>query len=392
MEASIQLTRAEVKVGPVDCDVNIGGTGLSIIWVMVLCATAVVITRLYTQARVTKQFGLSDYLMLCAIIIIIVFACLISVQYHYGWGRHQSCITDIQELETQIKFNVTGQSFGIMGSTFARMSFIVFMLTLFGSKRWVWWSLWTMFVLQLVTNLGTVIVIYTQCKDPRALYDFTLPEDLCWPSYVQTYLGWAHTAFNGLCDVLLAVLPATMLWNLNMATRLKVGLAILLGMSAIALVGLVMKCVYLDALSYEGDYSYNTVPMFTWIIVEGTLVSVAASAPLLRSLVVHMSTRRLKTADTYQLPQYASRSGQTDSSGLSKLGSRVRTSVKGGVSMSNHRTVYPLDSDSDDGDPVQQRQGVAGATSETPEISRLRSGRIMVQQEYTVTREMKEEG
>lgn len=183
---------------------------------MVACAMLVVAARVYTQIRVTRQFGLSDYLMICSVIILTGFASLISVQYHFGWGRHQACtfpicifkfsteavlsgpgktklltrrcvgIDDLTELETQIKFNVAGQSFGIMGSTFARTSFIVFMIALFGSKKWVKWTLWSMFVAQFVTNLGTVIVIYAQCKDPRALYIFTLPEDLCWPAYVQT--------------------------------------------------------------------------------------------------------------------------------------------------------------------------------------------------------------
>lgn len=209
-----------------------GGTGLAIVWALVTLAICVVAARVYTQACVTKHFGLSDYLMLCSIAVITGFASLISVQYHFGWGRHQSCITDLQELKTQIKFNVTSQSFGIMGSTFGRLSFIVFMIALFGSKRWVWWTLWATFVAQVVTNLGTVVVIYTQCKDPRALYDFTMDESLCLPSYVQTYLGWAHTAFNGACDAFLAILPTAMVWNLHMSTRLKIGLAMLLGMSA----------------------------------------------------------------------------------------------------------------------------------------------------------------
>lgn len=166
-------------------------------------AIMIVVTRLYTQARITKQFGPSDYLMLCSIIVITTFASLISVQYHYGWGRHQSCITDIQELETQIKYNVTGQCFGIMGSTFGRLSFIVFMVKLFGSKRWVWWLLWTMFVAQVVTNLGTAITIYTQCKDPRALYDFSMPYDLCWPAYVETvsiFQGSFHVSSLSFAD------------------------------------------------------------------------------------------------------------------------------------------------------------------------------------------------
>lgn len=157
-----------------------------------------------------------------------------------------------------------------------------------------------------------------------------------------------------------------------------------------ALVGLIMKCVYLDALSNEGDYSYNTVPMFTWIVVEGTLVAIAASVPLLRPLMRHMGNQQTQASNSYDLPRYAIRSGHTDSSGVSKFGTIVRTSVKGGgPSMGGSpRTLYPLDSDSEEGFLVLQKQG----TTASPETSGPRNCRIVVRQEYTVTSEAKKEG
>ncbi|KAJ4416810.1 hypothetical protein N0V82_006539 [Gnomoniopsis sp. IMI 355080] len=177
-----------------------------------------------------------------------------------------------------------------------------------------------------------------------------------------------------------------MIWNLHMKTKLKVGLAVLLGMSALALVGLIMKCVYLDALSYEGDYSYNTVPMFTWIVVEGTLVAIAASVPFLRPLMKQMGKQQTKTSNSYDLPRYAIRSGHTDSSGISKFGSKVRTSVRVSSNIASPRTLYPLDSDSDEGLIVLQSQ-------DTPaEIAGRRNGGIVIRQEYTVTSEAKETG
>lgn len=153
-----------------------------------------------------------------------------------------------------------------------------------------------------------------------------------------------------------------------------------------ALVGLIMKCVYLDALSYEGDYSYNTVPMFTWIIVEGTLVAIAASVPFLRPLMKQIGKQQTKTSNSYDLPRYAIRSGHTDSSGISKFGSKVRTSVRVSSHMASPRTLYPLDSDSDEGLIVLQTQD----TPAHPEIAGLRNGGIFVRQEYTVTSEAKE--
>lgn len=154
-----------------------------------------------------------------------------------------------------------------------------------------------------------------------------------------------------------------------------------------ALVGLIMKCVYLDALSNEGDYSYNTVPMFTWIVVEGSLVAMAASIPLLRPLMKQMGKQQTKTTNSYDLPRYAIRSNHTDSSGVSKFGSKVRTSVRVSSNMASPRTLYPLDSDSDDGLLVLQ----AKVTPASTDISGLRTGKIVVRQEYTVTSEAKEE-
>lgn len=157
-----------------------------------------------------------------------------------------------------------------------------------------------------------------------------------------------------------------------------------------------MKCVYLDALSYEGDYSYNTVPMFTWIVVEGTLVAIAASLPLLRPLVKQRLGTRA-TANSYDLPRYAypgGRSGHTDSSGFSRL-DKVRTSVKGGGSRgASAYAVRSLDGgDSDENvlvlQDLQARQGHMQQGSADDSGRNGLNGRIVVRQEYLVTSEVK---
>ncbi|EFX00537.1 integral membrane protein [Grosmannia clavigera kw1407] len=265
-----------------EASVNNGPAGLGIIWTMVVLAWLIVLLRLYTQARITGQYGLSDYLMLVSVIIITAFASLISVQYHYGWGRHQAYVDDA-DLVQFFKFNITSQSFGILGSTLGRLSFIVFMVQLFGFKKSLARGLWVLFALQCITNGVAIICIYAQCSDARALYNHSVVAD-CWPDYVQTYIGYGHTSFNALTDLILTVLPLKMIWNLQMKLRIKISVAVLLSMSILAFVGVIMKIVYLRALSHRGDATYNTVPMFAWIVVEGTLVDIAGSVPLLRPL------------------------------------------------------------------------------------------------------------
>lgn len=111
-------------------------------------------------------------------------ASLISVQYHYGWGRHYQDIPPADAMQA-LNFNSITQSFGVMGSTFGRMSFIILMLKLFGTTRARRWSLWALFWSQLITNGVVVVTLYVQCDDVRALWDFSIKTH-CWPENFQT--------------------------------------------------------------------------------------------------------------------------------------------------------------------------------------------------------------
>ncbi|PQE20580.1 integral membrane protein [Rutstroemia sp. NJR-2017a BBW] len=146
-----------------------------------------------------------------------------------------------------------------MGSTFGRLSFIILMLQLFGITKWRRVALWTLFYAQLIPNSIVVITLYIQCKDVRALWDFSIKSS-CWPEDLQT-------------------------------------------------VRVIMKIVYLEALADRGDYTYNTVPLFVWVQVESTLVVIASSVPLLRPLFLQVKSstthnRTHSVGHTYELSNY----------------------------------------------------------------------------------------
>ncbi|KAG0651521.1 hypothetical protein D0Z07_1950, partial [Hyphodiscus hymeniophilus] len=274
-----------------------GGSALAVIWILIGITIVVVCARLWTQARVTYQLGLSDALMAMSIATLISMASLITVQYHYGWGRHFAYLSPRNGREA-LRYNAIGQAFGIMGSTWGRLSFIVLMIKLFGTNQARRTALWCLFAVQIVFNGIIVICLYAQCTDIRSLWDFDIP-DTCWNADIQTYLGYAHTAFNGATDLFLTFLPATILWTLQMKTKLKMGLCVLLGLSLFAFVAVIMKLVKLRALSERGDYTYNTVQMFVWVITEGCLVDIAASVPLIRPLFTSSGIN--STTNTFEM-------------------------------------------------------------------------------------------
>ncbi|KAJ5659563.1 hypothetical protein N7507_006014 [Penicillium longicatenatum] len=203
---------------------DIGAPALGVCWGLSTIALMVTIARIYTQARITRQLGLSDAMLALSTCIVLIFASLITVQYHYGWGRHQQMLTTHQRIEA-LKYNSIGQTFGVLGSTFGRLLTIATMFTLFGINQKLRRVIWTLFAAQLITN-GVVVM--------------------------------------------------------NRWTKLGVG--ILLGLSILAVIAVVMKIVNLEALANRGDYTYNTVALFTWILAEAVLLNIAASVPVLRPL------------------------------------------------------------------------------------------------------------
>ncbi|KAJ5892485.1 hypothetical protein N7504_009176 [Penicillium tannophilum] len=252
---------------------DIGAPALGVCWALAAIALIVTIARIYTQARITRKLGLSDAMLAFSTCIVLTFASLITVQYHYGWGQHQQMLTTHQRIEA-LKYNSIGQTFGVLGSTFGRLSTIATMFTLFGINRKLRRGLWTLFAAQLLTNGAVVVCLYAQCTNVVLLWDSSV-SGTCWNADVQTYLGYAHSAFNGCTDLFLTFFPAYMIRNLQMNRWTKLGVGILLGLSILAVIAVVMKIVNLEALANRGDYTCQA---------EAVLLNIAASAPVLRPL------------------------------------------------------------------------------------------------------------
>jgi len=150
-----------------------------------------------------------------------------------------------------------------------------------------------------------MILLYVQCEDVRTLWDPTIISK-CWNPIVTADLGYSQTGLNAATDLFLTCLPASMLWNLQMNLRTKVGLIVLLGLSSIAFVSVIMKLLQVNSLA-SPDLLFANVEFLTWVVVEGNLVIIAASIPLLRPLFTYFRSTQTGSrhtnvyANTYEL-------------------------------------------------------------------------------------------
>jgi len=114
------------------------------------------------------------------------------------------------------------------------MSFAAFLLGVIGSSsKPQRITLWTIIVVDTIINVIVAVQIYAQCgthlaaKWTPALAAIYSCQD---PS-VETNLGYAQASLNSLCDLMLTVLPITIIRRLNMPTGTKIGLGALLALS-----------------------------------------------------------------------------------------------------------------------------------------------------------------
>ena len=153
-----------------------------------------------------------------------------SEAFHYGWGRHAIYLSDTDRVNAN-KWIFISQGFGVISPMFGRLSFCFYLHCIIGrTSRWQRNSLYVLGTLQLAINIVCIVMIYTQCGvHVKALWGEETA--VCLSHDVQTDYGYFQSAFNSLSDLYLTVLPAYIVWKLQLKTPVKAGIAALLCLS-----------------------------------------------------------------------------------------------------------------------------------------------------------------
>ncbi|GAM86427.1 hypothetical protein ANO11243_044410 [Dothideomycetidae sp. 11243] len=220
-----------------------------------------------------------------------------------GLGRHIWTLQGPQISRTAHYIAIT-ESFSIITSYFGRMSFAAFLLSVIGKtakvRRWI---LFTIIIVDTAINILVAVQTYVQCgKYVSALWNQEVAQHVsCQSTHVETYIGYVQASLNSLCDLILTVIPVTIVYKLKMPRATKFGLGALLTLSSFAFVASVAKAIEIQQLSSGPDFTCKScqikvsdcntdrlvdhfaVLQFS-VIMENDIVIIAGSVPLLRAL------------------------------------------------------------------------------------------------------------
>lgn len=93
------------------------------------------------------------------------------------------------------------------------------------------------------------------------------------------------SAFNTFADASLAIIPATIFWQLNSTTTEKVQLTIVFGLNILTSICSGIKTQYLVELANRTDQTWATYNIFVWVTGELFLMIVCGSIPTLHMVL-----------------------------------------------------------------------------------------------------------
>ena len=92
-------------------------------------------------------------------------------------------------------------------------------------------------------------------------------------------------AYNTFADASLAIIPATIFWQLRLSILERIQLSIVFGLNILTSICSGIKTQYLVELSNRTDPTWATLPIFIWVTIELFLIVVCGTLPTLQPVM-----------------------------------------------------------------------------------------------------------
>ncbi|KAL4949631.1 hypothetical protein BDW69DRAFT_173915, partial [Aspergillus filifer] len=267
----------------------------------VFTGTAMATVALKVAARhIVRRLGWDDFFIFFSLGLSIIAAALVSYSVTLGLGRHTAAVIAEHGMERVTKttyWQTLGFPFNIGSFSFPNISIAILINNLLDPNPLRSRLLLGMTILQVIFAIISVILIFAQCKPTAALWDHTI-QGQCWPQHIfYDFMYWT-SAYTTMTDIILAIVPITVFWKLQMRRSTKIGVCIMMGLTLLSAVVTIVKATYLPLFTDVEDPLYNVTPLVIWGLIEQNVVIVAACIPTLRPFFRRAFESRGSSNDT----------------------------------------------------------------------------------------------
>ncbi|KAG6007363.1 hypothetical protein E4U21_006067 [Claviceps maximensis] len=278
-----------------------------------IIAGITVLARCYTRTSLVKAFGLDDWIMVLATIFFFAYSVSSNNGVRHGTGHHMKDL-DKHDIKLAMRYWWFCYLFFSLTMIACKLSFAWFLLRI-TTRRLHSLIIYGASLCTVLAGLAFFLVTLFQCR-PISYYWDKDQHGACVPMDIIMALAYVYSVFSVLTDFTFAVLPAFVIWSLQLERRAKVAVVMLVSMGCFASTAVIVRCVYLPKF-VDPDFLWATTDIAIWSTVEMGLAIATASLATLRPLFKHLrwkmnlttrGTRMTDTSGTNKLHQSRSRS------------------------------------------------------------------------------------
>ncbi|KAF2853525.1 hypothetical protein T440DRAFT_515652 [Plenodomus tracheiphilus IPT5] len=263
--------------------VEVKGDGVALLYgAIILLVLSWVVFCMRVGVRVwRKAFGLDDHFMFVGILLFSVTAALCIVCCFYGSGQFARDIPPLT-IAKGIKLFYIAEYFYAVSAMFIKISVAVTLLRIATGRRPYTWTLYGLIAATSIAALVFVVGIANICHPINTLWGES--QGTC-NLQLNTNVSLFFSAIEILTDFSLSIMPAVLLWNVHMKTKLKASITVMLALASFASCATIVRLKYLTLYSDPGEFLYGTGKIGFWSLTEEGIGIIAGSLPALKPLL-----------------------------------------------------------------------------------------------------------
>ncbi|KAL9119007.1 MAG: hypothetical protein Q9187_004441 [Circinaria calcarea] len=198
---------------------------------------------------------------------------------HGGIGLHVTQLRSIEQSTIGLKVFYASQYFFTMVTACNRLSILSLYIEIFRRKSFL-----------IAANITTILVVGWWLGSMLTSILICRPISLNWDKSINGTCGdvfkveLASASWNLIFDLTLVVLPMPVLWTLQMARRIKLGISATFGLG-IAIAGVNIGRIVQTAVSNQQDFTYVAVDASILAAAEASIGLIVVCAPTLGPII-----------------------------------------------------------------------------------------------------------
>ncbi|KAH8651412.1 hypothetical protein BX600DRAFT_102377 [Xylariales sp. PMI_506] len=258
----------------------------AIAWTFLILSTVASLLRVYCRAWVIKAFAADDWLAIVAQFLFIIFCSYELTGVRYGTGQHLANLSS-EAIPKAMQMWWTCEPLYVLSNMAIKASIAIFLLRICVQKIHKM-IIWVVIGITEVYSLFFFLLFVLQCRPTNLFwlrYTSDPPSGSCLDASVVSNAFYAYSAISCLTDWTYSVLPIFLVAKLQMDTKVKISVVLILAAGCIASSATIVRFPYLYSLTDITDFLYSTSDVAIWSTVETGLGITAAGVATLRPLL-----------------------------------------------------------------------------------------------------------